>query len=94
MLANPETPDRSARRLAKGIPMKPMTIAGLVLIVLGIAGLASGRFFSFTGNKQVVSMGPLTASVTEQRHVDVPDIAGVGAVVAGVLLVFFSRRTA
>ncbi len=73
--------------------MKPMAIAGLVLILLGIGGLAFGRF-SFTGDKQVMSVGPLTASVTEQRHVDVPDIAGVGAVVVGVLLIFFSRRTA
>jgi hypothetical protein len=73
--------------------MKPMAITGLVLIALGIAGLAFGRF-SYTTDRQVIDMGPITASVAEQHHVDVPDIAGVGAVIAGALLVFFSRRTA
>jgi hypothetical protein len=73
--------------------MKPMAMAGVVLVVLGIAGLAFGRF-SYSTDKQVVAMGPITASVTEQHHVDVPDIASVGAVIAGALLVFFSRRSA
>jgi len=73
--------------------MEPMAIAGLVVIVLGIAGLAFGRF-SYTSDKQVIDMGPITASVSEQHHVDVPDIASVGAVLAGALLVFFSRRAA
>ena len=73
--------------------MKPMAIAGLVLVVLGIAGLVFGRF-SYTSNKQVIDMGPITASVSEQHHVDVPDIASVAAVIAGAVLVFFSRRNA
>jgi hypothetical protein len=73
--------------------MKPMAIAGLVLIFLGVASLAFGRF-SYTTGQQVIDMGPFTASVAEQRHVDIPDIAGIGAAIAGILLVFFSRRTA
>jgi len=42
----------------------------------------------------VIDMGPITASVSEQHHVDVPDIASVAAVIAGAVLIFFSRRTA
>ena len=71
--------------------MKPVTITGLVLIALGIASLAFGRL-SYTTDRQVVDMGPIKASVTEQHHVDIPDIAGVGAIVAGTMLVFLGWR--
>jgi amino acid transporter len=77
----------------EGMAMKPMAIVGVVLVVLGIAGLVFGRF-SYSTDKQVIDVGPITASVSEQHHVDVPDITSVGAVIAGALLVFFSRRTA
>jgi hypothetical protein len=72
--------------------MKPLAIAGLVLVVLGIAGLVLGRF-SYTTDRKVIDVGPITASVTEQHNVDIPDIAGIGAIVAGVVLVFLSRRS-
>jgi hypothetical protein len=71
--------------------MKPLAIVGLVLVVIGIAGLVLGRF-SYTTDRKVIDVGPITASVAEQHNVDIPDIAGVGAIVAGVLLVFLSRR--
>ena len=72
--------------------MKPLAIAGLVLIGLGIAGLALGRF-SYTTEKTVVDVGPITASVDEKHSVDVPDIAGIGAVLAGALLIYMGRKT-
>ena len=73
--------------------MKPMAMAGLIFVALGVAGLTIGRF-SYTTEKKVIDIGSITASVGEQHNVDVPDIAGIGAIVAGGLLVFFSRRTA
>lgn len=72
--------------------MKSLAIVGLVLVVLGVAGLVLGRF-SYTTEKKVIDVGPITASVAEQHNVDIPDIAGIAAIVAGVLLVFLSRRT-
>jgi hypothetical protein len=73
--------------------MKPLAIAGLVLIGLGIVGLVLGRF-SYTTEKTVIDVGPITASVDEKHRVDVPDIAGIGAILAGALLVYFGRKTA
>ncbi len=73
--------------------MKPMAMAGLALIALGVVGLAYGRF-SYTTQEKVLDVGPITATVGEQHHVDIPDIAGIGAIVVGGLLVFFSRRAA
>ncbi len=73
--------------------MKPLAMAGLVLIGLGIAGLLLGRF-SYTTEKKVIDMGPITASVDEKHNVDVPDIAGIGAIVAGVVLIYLGRKSA
>ena len=72
--------------------MKPLAIAGLMLIVLGVVGLGLGRF-SYTTEKKVIDIGPLQASVAEQHNVNFPDIAGVGAIIAGALLVFLGRRS-
>jgi len=73
--------------------MKPLAMAGLVLIGLGIAALVVGRF-SYTTEKTVIDMGPITASVDEKHNVDIPDIAGIAAIVAGALLVFLGRKSA
>jgi hypothetical protein len=73
--------------------MKSLAVVGVILIVLGIAGLVMGRF-SYTTEKKVIDVGPVTASVDEKHNVDIPDIAGVGALIAGAVLVFLSRRSA
>ena len=73
--------------------MKPLVMAGVVLIALGIVGVVVGRF-SYTTKEKVIDVGPITASVDEKHNIDIPDIAGVGAVVAGVVLVFLGRKAA
>lgn len=73
--------------------MRPLAIVGIVLIILGIAGLAIGRF-SFTTEEKVVDVGPLEATVEEEHNVAIPDIAAIAAILAGGALVFFSRRRA
>jgi hypothetical protein len=39
-------------------------------------------------------VGPITASVAEKHNIDVPDIAGIGAILGGGLLIYFGRKTA
>ena len=73
--------------------MKPLGILGLLLILLGIAGLIAGRF-SYTTESKIVDVGPLQATAKEQHTVDIPDIAGVVAVLAGGFLVYVGRRRA
>ena len=41
--------------------MKPALLVGVVLIILGIAGLAFGGF-SFTHKEKVIDLGPIQAS--------------------------------
>ncbi len=71
--------------------MRPLAIRGVILIVLGIAGLIAGRFH-YTTEKKVLDVGPLEATAKEQHTIDIPDIAGVIAVLAGGFLVYVGRR--
>lgn len=71
--------------------MKPLTIFGVLLIAIGVVGLAIDNI-SFTERKTIVDAGPLKVTADEQRTIPVPTIAGVIAVVAGVGLLFMGRR--
>ncbi|MCA0246850.1 MAG: DUF3185 domain-containing protein [Proteobacteria bacterium] len=71
--------------------MKPLTIFGVMLIAIGIAGLAIDNI-SFTERKTIVDAGPLKVTADEQRTIPIPTIAGVIAVVAGAGLLFMGRR--
>jgi len=66
---------------------------GIILILLGLAGLAWG---GFTWNKHSnVDLGPVDLQVTEKKSLPIPPIAGAVAVVAGLALVVAggTRRT-
>ncbi len=69
----------------------PMRIAALVLIVAGLLGLVYGSF-SYTRDKTAIKLGPLELSVKEKETVNVPVWAGVGAIVAGGLLLAFGGK--
>ncbi len=66
--------------------MSPMRIAGIVFIVAGALALAYGGF-SFTKETHKAEIGPLKLSVKEKEQVNVPQWAGIGALVLGVVLV-------
>ena len=65
--------------------MSPLRIAAIVLIIAGAAALAYGGF-SFTKETHKAEIGPLKFSVQEKERVNVPQWAGLGAIVAGVVL--------
>jgi hypothetical protein len=73
--------------------MRPLAIVGVVLIVLGIAGLVVGRF-TYTTTEKVLDVGPVEATAEEEHDVAIPDIAGIAAVIAGGFLVYMGRRRA
>jgi uncharacterized membrane protein len=73
--------------------MNAMKMAGIVLIVAGILGLAYGGF-SYTKETHQVKLGPVGLSVKEKETVNVPLGAGVGAIViGGVLLVLGNKKS-
>jgi len=71
--------------------MKPLAIVGVILIILGIAGLVVPRF-SYTTEEKVLEVGPIVATAEKEHSIRVPDLAGIVAVVAGGVLVFLSSR--
>jgi hypothetical protein len=73
--------------------MKPIAMLGVLLIVLGVAGLFLSRV-SWTETKPVVKIGPLEVNSQENHTVWIPTAAGVIAVLAGVGLVYAGKRTA
>jgi len=70
--------------------MRNLTLVGVVLVALGIAGLIVQNVH-VTETKKVLDIGPLQVRSEEQHNVPIPTIAGVLAVAAGLGLVFAAR---
>ena len=71
--------------------MSPVKIVGIVLIVAGALALAYGGF-SYTKDTHKAEIGPLKFSVQEKERVNVPQWAGLAAIVAGVVLLVAGGR--
>ena len=65
--------------------MSPLKIVGIVLIVAGVAAMATGGF-SFTKETHKAEIGPLKLSVKEKEQVNVPQWAGIASIVAGAVM--------
>lgn len=71
--------------------MKPATLAGIVLIVAGLAALA-WQGITYTSRETVLDIGPIHATTERQRRIPLPPIVGAVAVVAGIALAVTGRR--
>ncbi len=71
--------------------MATTRIAGIVLIVLGLAGFFTGGF-SFTKDTTQAKLGPIELSVKEKESVNIPQWLSIGAIVAGVLVLVVGAR--
>ena len=71
--------------------MKPTLLAGVVLIVLGVAALAY-EGITYTSRETVVDIGPIHATADRQRTLPLPPILGIVAVAGGVALIVASQR--
>jgi TRAP-type C4-dicarboxylate transport system permease small subunit len=67
-------------------------IVGIVLIAAGILGLVYGSF-SYTKETHSTKIGSLELSMKDKERVNVPVWAGVGAIVAGGLLLLVPRKS-
>jgi hypothetical protein len=62
----------------------------IVLIVAGTLGLVYGGF-TYTKDTHEAKVGPIELSIKDKETVNVPVWAGVGAIVAGVILLFVRK---
>jgi uncharacterized membrane protein YidH (DUF202 family) len=71
--------------------MKPASIIGLLLIVVGIFALAYGGF-SYTKREKIIDAGPLQVSADKEHTVPLPPILGGLALAGGIVLVVVGSR--
>lgn len=64
----------------------------LVIIALGVLGLAYGGF-TYTKKTDTANIGPIEISVKDKQRVNIPMWAGIGAIVVGAgLLVVGGKK--
>lgn len=66
--------------------MKASVIIGVLLIVLGAAALVY-KNFSYTSEETVAQIGPLKATAETEKNIPIPNILGIVAIVAGVIVI-------
>lgn len=71
--------------------MKVGTLVGLILIVLGLVGVAYGGI-TYTRHREVVNAGPIQITAKEQHTIPISPIVGGVAIVAGVALIVAVKR--
>jgi len=70
--------------------MNAVKLLAIVLIVAGTLGLAYGGF-TYTRDTQKAQLGSLELSIKDTETVNVPIWAGVGAIVAGGILLLVRK---
>jgi drug/metabolite transporter (DMT)-like permease len=66
-------------------------ILGIILIVLGLVGLAWGGF-TYTTQSKVVDIGPIHATREKTHNVPLSPIAGAIALVGGIVLLVTAKK--
>jgi UDP-N-acetylmuramyl pentapeptide phosphotransferase/UDP-N-acetylglucosamine-1-phosphate transferase len=72
--------------------MKSATVAGIVLVILGIFAFAY-QGITFTTQKKVADIGPIHATKDEKHTVPLTPVLGGLLLVSGVILVLSGSRS-
>jgi hypothetical protein len=71
--------------------MNPITLAGIVLIILGIVAFAY-QGITYTTRETVIDIGPIKATADTQKTIPLPPILGGLMFVGGIVLVVVGNR--
>jgi uncharacterized membrane protein len=71
--------------------MRPLVLIGVLLVIVGIAGLAFNGF-TYTTRDEVAKVGPLEATAEHDHNVFISPYAGIAAIVIGGVLILAGRR--
>lgn len=71
--------------------MNATKIAGIILIIAGLAGFFTGGF-SFTKDTTTAKIGPIELTVKEKESVNIPQWLSIGAVALGAILLVVGFR--
>jgi len=67
--------------------MKSTSLAGIVLVVLGVLAL-SYQGINYTHRETVLDVGPIHATADTEKRIPLPPIVGGLAILGGALLLF------
>lgn len=73
--------------------MKPSTLVGILLVVLGVIALAY-QGITYTTHKDVVDIGPIHATETEHKTIPLPPVLGGLALAGGIVLLLVGNKSA
>jgi uncharacterized membrane protein HdeD (DUF308 family) len=65
--------------------MRPITVVGVLLIVVGLVALVY-QGITYTSRETVIDIGPLHATADRQKTLPLPPVLGIAAVASGVVL--------
>jgi uncharacterized membrane protein len=71
--------------------MRPVTVVGIILIVLGVVALAY-QGISYTTSEKVVDLGPLQVEARRERTIPLPPLLGGLALAGGIILLIVGSR--
>jgi hypothetical protein len=71
--------------------MKPISLAGILLVVLGALALAY-QGINYTHRETVLDVGPIHATADTQKHIPLPPIVGGLAMLGGAFLLFAGAK--
>jgi hypothetical protein len=71
--------------------MKPITILGIALIVIGVIALAY-QGITYTTREKVLDIGPIEATKEEKKTIPVSPALGVLTLAAGLVLVVVGAK--
>ena len=66
--------------------MKPIVLAGIALILLGIVGLSYNRI-TYTSKEKILDIGPIQATTEKEKSIPLPPLLGGLVLVTGIGLV-------
>lgn len=71
--------------------MKPISLAGLVLLVLGLVALVY-QGITYTSRETIIDIGPIHATAEREKTFPLPRVLGLAAVAGGVGLTIAGAR--
>jgi uncharacterized membrane protein len=66
--------------------MKPIVLAGIALILLGIVALSYNRI-TYTSKEKILDIGPIEATAEKEKSIPLPPLLGGLVLIAGIGLV-------
>lgn len=66
-------------------------VLGILLVLLGIAGLAH-PVFTYHEKKEVAKLGPVQATMDEEKTVEIPRVASIAVALAGLAMILVAPR--